>query len=115
MSVPHMRVRWISGIAVVGIGPHAAGDPVPPDIGLVGICRGGRGVILDLAGHPIPLSALFGQMILAHRAAVATGGRMRVCCPQGAVWEALTETQLDRVVAIFETLADALADFEPID
>jgi anti-anti-sigma regulatory factor len=109
-----MRVRWINGIAVVGIGPHAAGDPVPPSVDLADTCRGSRGVILDLAGCKVPSSELFGQMIHAHRAAAAIGTPMRVCCPPGLVWESLTETRLDRVVAVFETLAETLEDFDPL-
>ena len=84
-----------------------------PEVGLVGLCAGNRGVIVDLAGCAFFSSHLIGHMIHAHRAAQAAGSRMRVCCPDGVVRDALDEVRMDREMPLFATLADALADFEP--
>lgn len=113
MSPPALRLRWFGGIAVVGVGPHAAGEPVPSGVGLVELCAGNRGVVVDLAGCDVFTSELLGHMIRAHRAAQVAGSRLCVCCPHGAVGEALDAVRLGRVLPIFETLAEALADFEP--
>ena len=113
MSEPPMRVRWVGGIAVLAIGPNAAGDPVPPGVGLVEFCAGNRGVVLDFAGYDLISSAFIGHLIRAHRASMASGTRLRVCCPDGVGRQLLSEVKVDRVLPIFPTLAESLADFEP--
>lgn len=113
MALAAMKVRWVGGVAVVGVGPRAAGDPLPPGVGLTEFCADGRGLVIDLAGCEVPSSELLGVMIRGHQAAVAVGDRLRVCCPPGLVREALTATRLHRVLPLFATLADALADFDP--
>lgn len=112
MSLPALRLRWFGGVAVVGVGPHAAGEPVSPEVGLVELCAGNRGVVVDLAGCDVFTSELLGHMIRAHRAAQVAGSRLCVCCPEGVVRDALDEVRMDRVMPIFATLAEALADFE---
>jgi anti-anti-sigma regulatory factor len=112
MAVPPFRVRWIGGIAVLGVGPNAAGDPVPPDAGLTTHCAGNRGVVLDFAGYKLVSSEFIGHLIRAHQAAMASGSRLRVCCPDGLARQVLSEVKLERVLPIFATLAEALADFD---
>ena len=113
MSLPPMRVRCIEGIAVVGVGPNAAGEPLPTEGGLVGLCTGGRGVVLDFEGSRPVSSAFLGHLIHAHRMALRAGIRLRVCCPMGLAREVLSEVSLDRLLPTYETLAEALADLDP--
>ncbi len=113
MSVPPFRVRWIAGIAVVGIGPNAAGEPAPSDTSLGDVCANNRRVVLDFAGCNIVSSAFFGQLIRAHHVAMASGSQLRVCCPDELHRRVLTEVKLDRVIPLFATLAEALTGFDP--
>lgn len=112
MSVPSMRVRWIRGVAIVAVGPNAAGEPVPPGVRLAEFFAGIRGVVLDLAGYDFISSEFLGELIRVHQAVMASGSRLRLCCPSGWVQEVLSTTKLDRVVPIFTTLAEALDDLE---
>jgi anti-anti-sigma factor len=70
-------------------------------------------VVLDLAGEELVSSAFVGHLIRAHQAATASGGRLRVCCPDGPARRVLSECNLDRVLPVFATLPEALADFDP--
>ena len=85
---------------IVGVGPNAAGDPVPPDVGLTALCAGNRGVVLDFAGYKLVSSEFMGHLIRAHQAAWAAGSRLRVCCPDGSARQVLSEFKLDRVLPI---------------
>jgi hypothetical protein len=113
MSVPPLRIRWIGGIAIVGVGSNAAGEPLPLGVGLSDFCAGNRGVVLDFAGYELVSSEFLGHLIRAHRAAMVSGGRLRVCCPDGRARQVLSEFKLDRVLPVFATLAETLAEFDP--
>lgn len=102
------RGRWINGIAIVRAG-HAAGELVPPDVGLAGMCEGSRGILFDMAGNDDISSAVLGQIIRTHQVAAYSDRIMRLCCPPGWIRETLTELRLDYVLPIYDTLADALA------
>lgn len=112
---PDMRVRWIGGIAVVAIGPNAAGKLFPPDVDLISFCAKNRRVVIDLAGCD-PLSSVFlGRLIRAHQAAQVSRNGLRLCCPDGMARQLLSTVKLDRVMPVFPTLAEALEDFSPPD
>ncbi|AMV27437.1 hypothetical protein VT84_23760 [Gemmata sp. SH-PL17] len=113
MSESLMRVRWISGIAVVAVGPNAPGEPMPPGSTLASLCAGNRGVVIDFAGYELISSAFLGYLIRAHHAAMTTRSRLCVCCPDGSSRQVLASVKLDRMLPIFATLAEAVADFGP--
>ena len=96
----------------MGVGPNAAGEPVPSGSGLGDVCAGNRGVVVDFAGYKLISSEFIGYLIRAHQAAMASGSRLRVCCPDERAREVLSEVKLDRVVPVFATLAETLAGFD---
>jgi hypothetical protein len=57
-------------------------------------------------------SEVIGFLIHAHRAAQSMGSMLRVCCPTVLNRGVLAEARLNRVLPIFETLSEALDDFE---
>jgi anti-anti-sigma regulatory factor len=107
-----MRVRFLNGIAVVGVGKHAAGEPFGQD-GLVGCCREHSRVVLDMAGAEFVSSEWLGHMIRAHQMATTSGCQWRICCPAGMMREVFGITRLDRLTVIYPTLSEALASFDP--
>ncbi len=106
-----LRVQYVGGVAVVGLGDHAPGEPLP-DGGLLALLdqTGGRAVI-DLTGCTSLSTAPLGKMIVASRRALALGGALRLCCAPWSVRELLEVTKLDSVILPFPTLADALQGF----
>lgn len=108
-----MRVRWFGKIVVVGIGPHAAGEPIPLESSLAAVCAGNRGVVVDLVGCRLVTSKILNDLIFAERAAKPSGNRLRVCCPEGFGSYVIGEFKLDKVFWIFRTLAEALESFGP--
>lgn len=111
MLAPEWRVRRIDGVTVVGVGPHAAGEPAPPGSSLASLCAGSRGVIVDLTGRGPLSSEVLGHMMRAFQAATANGLRLRVCCPSDLIFEELRVVGL-RALPIYRTLADTVAAFD---
>lgn len=113
MALPPICVRRISGVAVIGVGPHAAGEPLDPKEGLPGALAGCRGVLFDMVGSRQFSSELIGMMIRAHQIAMRSGVPLRMCCPQGEVREMLSAVNLHNLMPVYDTLAEALAEFDP--
>lgn len=104
----HLRVRYIRGVAVVGVGEHAAGDPLPAGGIFEWVRAGGRPVVLDLSPDTVLSSAVLGHLISVMRAATAAKRTFRLCCPAGPDREVFAITKLDRLFPVFDTLAAAL-------
>ena len=102
-----IKVRWIGGVAVLAVGPHAPGEPVPNTFR-----ADTRGIVVDFTGDELISSAFIGHLIRAHRAAQTAGCRICVCCPSAEGCEVLRAVNLDRVLPVFPTLGEALAHFD---
>lgn len=72
---------------------------------------GAREVIVNLAHVPRLDSSGIGGLIRSHALIKQQGGRMVVVNPSEAVRQALKITQLDRVIACYDSESDALSAF----
>jgi len=104
----HLRVRYINNVAVVGVGAHAAGEPLPDGSVTALVRGGGRAVVMDIPADTFFSSAVLGDIIAASRAAAGAGRAFRLCCPAGVGRGVIAVTKLDRLLPVFDTLADAL-------
>jgi anti-anti-sigma regulatory factor len=108
-----MRIRSIGGIAVLAVGPNAVGDTVLPGDNLASRCVGSRGVAFDLAGYDDVIdSELIGCLIRARQTALSSGLHFRLCCPNELLRHVMSVTALDRMMSVFASLAETLADFD---
>ncbi len=112
MPLPPMQIRFIDGIAVVGVGKHAAGEPLGPD-GLIGCFREHPRVVIDLIGADTVSSEWLGHLIRAHQTVMGTGHQVRMCSPTGELRKVFDITRLARMQVVFPTLAEALESFHP--
>ena len=111
MPLPPMRIRFIDGVAVVGVGEHAPGGLLGPD-GLIGCCREYPRVVIDLIGADTVSSEWLGQLVRAHQTLMQTGHQLRMCCPTDMLREVFGITRLAGMQVVFPTLAEALASFD---
>jgi anti-anti-sigma regulatory factor len=102
-----MKVRWIGGVAVLAVGPHAPGEPVPNTFS-----ADTRGIVVDFAGDKLVSSVFLGHLVRAHRAAQLAGCRLCVCCPHAEGRAVLRAANLERVLPVVPTLGEALAHFD---
>jgi len=70
--------------------------------------RGSRRVVLDLSGVTHIDSAGVGMVALASGKLREAGGRLSVVAPHGKVLQILTLTQMDKIVPVHPTVADAV-------
>jgi anti-sigma B factor antagonist len=71
---------------------------------------GKQDVIVDLAGLEFLDSTGLGALIGAHRRATEMGGTLRLVVNEGPILRLLNITGLIRVLAVYHSLEDALAD-----
>ena len=111
MDTPQLRVETVGDVTVVHVG-GTAGDPVPADVGLVGLVdRGACKVVLDTGTMAAVRSWFLGQIVHLNQRAKAAGCQVRVCCPERELREVFAITRLDQLLPVYPSLADALAGF----
>lgn len=103
-----LAVRYVGGVAVVAVGPHGAGEPLPPGGFEALVEQAGGRLVLDLAGDAPLGSAVLGRLLTLHRKFRQAGARFRLCCPPGPTLDVLQITKLDKLIPTFPTLAAAL-------
>jgi anti-anti-sigma factor len=75
------------------------------------IARGGRFLVLDLAGVPLCDSAGLNVLLEARRQADAIGAVLVLACVPEPVRRTLEMTGADHILRVFDTVADAEAVF----
>src|SRR4051812_44032598 len=108
MGTPHLRIETIGDVTVVHYS-GAAGEPLPPEVGLMGLLeRGVKKFVVDLAGVEFLSSSNLGALILLQRKAHDSGVKYRLACPSKGLREVFEITKLDQLFPVYVSLDEAL-------
>lgn len=111
MDTPQLRVETVGDVTVVHLG-GTAGDPVPDDVGLLGLIdRGACKMVLDTGGMAAVRSWFLGQVVHLNQRARTAGCQVRICCPEPGLRDVFEITRLNQLIPVYPTLAEALAGF----
>jgi anti-anti-sigma factor len=111
MDTPQLRVETVGDVTVVHLG-GTAGEPVPADVGLVGLVdRGACKLVLDTGATAAVRSWFLGQIVHLNQKARAAGCQVRVCCPERELRDVFEVTKLNQLLPVYPNLTDALSGF----
>jgi anti-anti-sigma factor len=110
------RAQRISGVTVI----YAEGDfvvtaapcPLQSEV-KAALARGDRHIVLNLAGIVRMDSACLGEVVASYTSTISRGGALNLAAPTEHVRRLLELTRLHTVIKVFNTDAEAIADFSP--
>jgi anti-anti-sigma regulatory factor len=109
-----VRVRSEDGLAVVTpLAQLDAGNAQQFWAALASVTRDHSVIVADLSAQQDCDWHAMGALMMALRYTDAAGGELRVAAGRPAVRQVLTESGLDRLVAVFGTLAEAMPVSHP--
>jgi anti-anti-sigma factor len=111
MDTRQLRVETIGDVTVVHYS-GTAGEPLPPEVGLMGLLeRGVKKLAIDLEGIAFLSSSNLGALILLQRKAHEMGVKYRIGCPAKGLRDVFEITKLDLLFPVYTSLNNALDGF----